>query len=189
MATFSTNEFRSGLKLIIDNDPCTIIENEFVKPGKGQAFSRVKLRNLKTGRILERTYKSGESVEAADVMETEMDYLYTDGEFWYFMEPETFEQHTVDAPAMAEVSQWLKGQERCVITLWNGNTLLVNAPNFVVLSISETEPGIRGDTSGGGSKSASLETGASIRVPLFLNEGDLIKIDTRTGEYVARVKE
>ena len=188
MATFSTNEFKSGLKLIIDNDPCSIIENEFVKPGKGQAFSRVKLRNLKTGRVLERTYKSGESVEAADVMETDMDYLYTDGEFWYFMEPDTFEQHTADANAVAEAIKWIKGQERCVVTLWNGTPLSVMPPNFVTLTVTETEPGIRGDTSGGGSKSATLETGAQIRVPLFLNVDDLIKIDTRTGEYVSRAK-
>jgi elongation factor P len=186
MAIFSTNEFKAGLKVMLDNDPCSIIENEFVKPGKGQAFNRVKLRNLKTGRVLERTFKSGENIEGADVMDAEMQYLYTDGEFYYFMLPETFEQHAASKELVGEAAKWLKGQEMCTITLWNGHPLAVSAPNFVVLAITETEPGVRGDTSGGGSKAATLETGATVRVPLFLNTGDLIKIDTRTAEYLSR---
>ncbi len=189
MANFSTNEFRSGLKLLIDSEPYSIIENEFVKPGKGQAFSRVKLRNLKNGRVIERTYKSGESVEAADIMDVTMQYLYSDGEFWHFMDPSSYEQYAADANAISEAKQWIKGEEDCEMTLWNNEPLQVTAPNFVNLEITETEPGIRGDTSGGGSKSATLETGARVRVPLFLNEGDKIKIDTRTGEYVSRSKE
>lgn len=189
MATYSTNEFKSGLKIMLEGDPCSIIENEFVKPGKGQAFNRVKLRNLKTGRVLEKTFRSGESVDSADVVETEMEYSYTDGEFYYFMHPETFEQYTADSNAMAEAVKWLKGQESCTVTLWNDNPLNVSPPNFVILQISDTEPGVRGDTSAGGSKSATLETGAVVRVPLFLNTGDLIKVDTRTGEYLSRAKE
>ncbi|MEM7016588.1 MAG: elongation factor P [Pseudomonadota bacterium] len=186
MATYSTNEFKSGLKLIIDGDPYNIVENEFVKPGKGQAFNRVKIRNLRNGRVLERTYKSGESVEAADVMEVEMQFLYNDGEFWHFMVQETFEQHAADENAVGDVAKWLQGQEECLVTLWNNEPISVTAPNFVILQITDTEPGIRGDTSGGGSKSATLETGATVRVPLFLNVDDTIKIDTRTGEYVGR---
>jgi elongation factor P len=189
MAIFSTSEFKSGLKLMVDGDPCSVIENEFVKPGKGQAFNRVKLRNLKTGRVLERTYKSGDSFEGADVVEVEMEFLYSDGEFWHFMEPASFEQYATDANGVGEMVKWLKGQELCMVMLWNGQPLSVTAPNFVTLAIKETEPGIRGDTSGGGSKVAILETGAQIRVPLFVNEGDLLKIDTRTGEYVSRAKE
>ncbi len=189
MATYSTNEFKSGLKIMMDNDPCAIVENEFVKPGKGQAFSRVKIRNLKTGRVVERTFKSGESVEAADIMDTDMQYVYADGEFWYFMDPNTFEQFGAPETAMVEASKWLKGEETCVVTLWNGAPLMVTAPNFVVLKVAETDPGVRGDTSGGGNKPATLETGTVVKVPLFIDNGDLLKIDTRTGDYVSRAKD
>ncbi len=188
MATISTSEFKSGLKIMLDGDPCSIIENEFVKPGKGQAFNRVRIRNFKTGRTIERTYKSGETVESADIMETNMEYLYNDGEFYHFMEPDSYEQHAADSNAVGDSNKWLKGQEKCVVTLWNNTPLLVTPPNFVVLEITETDPGLRGDTSGGGSKAATLETGAVVRVPLFINIGDFIKVDTRTGEYLSRSK-
>jgi elongation factor P len=189
MATYSTNEFKSGLKIMIDSDPCSIIENEFVKPGKGQAFNRVKIRNLKTGRVIERTFKSGESVEGADVMETDMQYLYNDGEFWHFMHPDTYEQVGADATAVGEASKWLKEQDTCLVTLWNGAPISVAPPNFVLLTVTETDPGVRGDTSGGGGKPATLETGAVVRVPLFIDTGEVIKVDTRTGEYVGRAKD
>ena len=189
MASYSTNEFRSGLKLMIDGDPCAIVENEFVKPGKGQAFNRVKIRNLKTGRVIDRTYKSGESVEAADVMDTDMQYLYNDGEFWYFMDPESYEQVGADANAVGDNVKWLKEQDNYTVTLWNGSPLTITPPNFVLLTVAETDPGVRGDTSGGGGKPATMETGAVVRVPLFINEGELLKIDTRTSEYVGRAKE
>jgi len=189
MATYNTNEFRGGLKLMLDGDPCTIIENEFVKPGKGQAFNRVKLRNLKTGRVLEKTFKSGDSVEAADVMDRNLDYLYSDGEFWHFMDPESFEQYQADANAMGEATKWIKEQDNCMVTLWNGAPIAVEAPNFVVLEITETDPGLKGDTSGGGGKPATLETGAVVRVPLFIQIGEKIKVDTRSGEYVSRAKD
>ena len=189
MATYSTNEFRSGLKIMLDGDPCVIVENQFVKPGKGQAFNRVKYRNLKTGRVNERTFKSGETVEAADVVEKEMQYLYTDGESWHFMDPNTYDQYAVGTEAMGDAAKWLKGQELCTVTLWNDVPLIVTPPNFVELEVTETDPGLRGDTSGGGSKPATLETGAVVRVPLFINVGDVIKVDTRSGEYVSRVKD
>lgn len=188
MATYSTNEFRSGLKIMQDNDPCTIIDNEFVKPGKGQAFSRVKFRNLRTGRVLEKTFKSGETVEAADVVDVEMQFLYYDGEHWHFMAPESYEQHEMNAKVVDEAAKWLKEQDICIVTLWNGSPLSVAPPNFVTLTIIETDPGLRGDTSGGGTKSATLETGAVIRVPLFLEIGDSVKVDTRNAEYVSRAK-
>ncbi len=189
MAKYSTNEFKAGLKIMLDADPCAIIENEFIKPGKGQAFNRVKIRNLKTGRVIERTFKSGESVEGADVIDMEMQFLYSDGEFWHFMVPDTFEQYQADENAVADSVKWLKDQDICTMTLWNDSPLSVTQPNFVELSVSETDPGLKGDTSGGGGKPATLETGAVVRVPLFVQIGEMIKVDTRTGEYVSRVKE
>jgi elongation factor P len=189
MATYSTNEFKGGLKIMLDGDPCSIIENEFVKPGKGQAFNRVKIRNLKTGRVLEKTFKSGDTVEGADVHETNMQYLYSDGEFWHFMDPTSFEQVSADAAAVGESVKWLKEQDLCIVTLWNGSPIIVEPPKFVVLTITETDPGLKGDTSGSGGKPATLETGAVVRVPLFVQIGEAIKVDTRTGEYVSRAKE
>lgn len=189
MAVYSTNEIRGGMKVMIDNDPCAIIENEFVKPGKGQAFNRIKFRNLKTGRVIERTFKSGDNLEAADVVDIEAQFLYTDGGGWHFMCQQTFDQYVMDAEHVGDTRLWLKEQSDCTLTLWNGNPLAVVPPNFVVLKIVETDPGVRGDTSGGGGKPAKLETGAVVRVPLFVQEGELVKADTRTGEYVSRVKE
>src|SRR5690606_21880106 len=144
---------------------------------------------LKTGRVLDRTFKSGESLEGADIVETEMQYLYSDGEFWHFMKPDTFEQFAADANAMGDAAQWLKGEEMCTVMLWDGRPLYVSAPNFVILKITQTDPGLRGDTATGGTKPATLETGAVVRVPLFVNEGELLKVDTRTGEYISRAKE
>lgn len=189
MASYSTNEFKSGLKIILDGEPYNIVENEFVKPGKGQAFNRVKVRNLNTGRVIERTFKSGDTVEAADIFELEVQFLYSDGEFWHFMEPHTFEQHAVSKDAMGDVALWLKEEDLCQMMLYNGNPLIVTPPNFTELKILDTDPGVRGDTSGGGNKPATLETGAVVRVPLFVDNGEVIRVDTRTGEYVSRVKD
>ena len=189
MATYSTNEFKSGLKVMLDGDPCAIVENEFVKPGKGQAFNRVRLRNLKTGKIWERTFKSGESLDSADVMDVEMQYLYNDGEFWHFMHPDTFEQKAADEAAIRDAKQWLKEEDVCTITLYNGNPLSVSPPNFVEMEIVETDPGVKGDTAGTGGKPATLSSGAVVRVPLFVQQGEVVRVDTRTGEYVSRVKE
>lgn len=186
---YSTNEFKNGLKVMIDGAPCAILECDFVKPGKGQAFTRVKVRNLITGRVVERTYKSGESLESADVVEREMQYLYNDGEYWHFMVLDSYEQYAVPLTAVADMKQWLKDQDMCMVTLWDNEPLQVVPPNFVVLAVTETDPGVKGDTSGGGVKPATLETGAVVRVPLFVQIGDLIKADTRTGEYVSRIRE
>lgn len=188
MASYNTNEFKNGLKVMIDDAPCNILECEFVKPGKGQAFTRVKIRNLKTGRVVERTYKSGESVDAADVVDKEMQYLYSDGEHWHFMEAASFEQYAMGPEALADAKQWLKEQDTYIVTLWNNTPICVTPPNFVILKIVETDPGVKGDTSGGGGKPAILETGAVVRVPLFVQEGELIKVDTRSGVYVSRAK-
>jgi len=189
MTTYSTAQFKSGLKILLDGEPYNIVENEFVKPGKGQAFNRVKVRNLKNGRVIERTFKSGETVEGADVSEVEMQYLYNDGEVWHFMHQQSYEQYTANEAAVADAAKWLKEEDICMVTLYMGQPISVTPPNFVVLEITETDPGVRGDTSGGGGKPATLETGAVVRVPLFIQTGEKIKVDTRTGEYVARAKE
>ena len=189
MPNVSTSEFRSGLKLMIDGDPCSIIENEFVKPGKGQAFVRTRFRNLKSGRVIERTFRSGESVESADVLEMPLQYIYNDGDLFHFMDEQTFEQHAASPGAVAGATRWLKEQDVCTITLWNGTPIAVTPPNFVTLRITETEPGVRGDTASGATKPATVETGTIIKVPLFVEQGELVRIDTRTGEYVSRAKD
>lgn len=189
MANYSTNQFKSGLKIMLDGSPCSIIENEFVKPGKGQAFNRVKIRNLLNERVVEKTFKSGESVEAADVMEHELQYLYNDGEFWHFMDGNSYEQIAVGIAAIGDTRDWLKEQELYTVTLWNNKPIAVEPPNFVILEIVDTDPGLKGDTAQGGSKPATLETGAVVRVPLFIQKGESIKVDTRSGEYVSRAKE
>ena len=189
MASYGTNEFRGGLKILLDGDPFSIIENEFVKPGKGQAFNRVKIRNLRSGRVIERTFKSGESVEAADVVEVSLQYLYSDGEHWHFMDEGSFEQYAAPREAVGDSANWLKEQDVCTLTLWNGVPLTVAPPNFVVLEITATDPGLKGDTASGATKPATLETGAVVKVPLFVNQGERIRIDTRSGEYVARAKD
>lgn len=188
MTIYSTSEFKSGLKVMLDGAPCSIIENEFVKPGKGQAFNRVKLRNLKTGRVLERTFKSGENLPGADVIEMDLQYLYSDSEFAHFMHPETYEQYSVNKAVLGDAGKWLKEQDMYIVTLWNGAPIAITPPIFVFLKVTKTDPGVKGDTAAGGSKPATLETGAVVRVPLFVNEGDILKIDTRTGGYVSRAK-
>jgi len=188
MAFYSTNEFKAGLKVMLDGDPCSIMENEYVKPGKGQAFNRVKLRNLKNGRVLEKTFKSGDSLPGADIVEVDMEYLYNDGEFWHFMVPETYEQHAIPKVSVGDAAQWIKAQDVCIVMLWNGIPLSVTAPNFAILKVVETEPGIKGDTVSGATKPATLETGAIIRVPLFINVDDILKVDARNGQYVSRAK-
>lgn len=188
MGSVSTNEFRSGVKILIDGDPYVIIENEMVKPGKGQAFNRVRVKNLRTQRVVEKTWRSGDSCETADVVDTDMQYLYNDGEFYNFMQPETFEQFQAEKAAVGDAALWLKEQDMCIVTLWNGAPLIVTPPNFVELVIVETDPGMRGDTAQGGTKPAKLETGATVKVPLFLNQGEVVRCDTRSGEYVSRVR-
>ncbi|HCR97607.1 MULTISPECIES: elongation factor P [Halomonas] len=187
MANYSTNEFKGGLKVMLDGDPCSIVENELVKPGKGQAFNRVKLRNLMTGRVGERTFKSGDSLEGADVMDLEMEYLYTDGDMWHFMKTDgSFEQYAVEKKALGDTVKWLKEQVPYTLTLWNDKAISVTPPNFIELEVVETDPGLKGDTAQGGSKPATLSSGAVVRVPLFINQGEVLKIDTRSGEYVSR---
>ena len=187
MAVYSTNEFKPGLKVMLDNDPCSILENEMVKPGKGQAFNRVRLRNLLNGRVWERTFKSGETLDGADISESSMEYLYSDGEFWHFMKTDgSFEQIAADKNAVAEALNWLKEQDQYVVMVWNDAPISVTPPNFVEMEVTETDPGLRGDTATGGTKPAVIEGGATVTVPLFIQQGDKIKVDTRSGEYVER---
>ena len=188
MASLGMNDVKTGQKILVNNEPCVIIDTEYVKPGKGQAFTRIKYRSIKSGRVVELTMKATDDVEAADVVDTDMQFLYADGEHWHFMDPTSFEQVQADKNGVGDAAKWLKGEEDCVVTLWNGVPIFVNPPNFVELKITETDPGVRGDTSGGGGKPATLETGAVVRVPLFVGQDEVVKVDTRSGEYVSRVK-
>jgi elongation factor P len=188
MATAGLNDVKKGMKILHNNDPWVITDADFIKPGKGQAFTRIFIRNLKTGRTTEQTMKSSDSFEVADVTDTDMQYLYSDGEFWHFMQQETFEQHQASKTGVGDAAKWLKGEEECVVTLFNGTPIMVTPPNFVELKIVETDPGVKGDTAGTGGKPATLETGAVVRVPLFVGQDEIIKVDTRSGEYVGRVK-
>ncbi len=189
MGMIATNQFKNGIKVILDGDPYNILENQFVKPGKGQAFNRVKLRNLKTGRVLERTFKSGDTLEEADAIDIDLQYLYNDGETWFFMSPENFEQYAISKTVVSDSVKWLKEQDICKVTLWDNQAIAIIPPIFVTLKVVDTDPGLKGDTATGGSKPATLETGAVIRVPLFIEIGEILKIDTRTGEYISRAKE
>lgn len=186
MANISTTDFKAGLKIMLDGEPCNILENEYVKPGKGQAFCRVKIRKLVSGKVLEKTFRSGDSFESADVMDTDLSYLYSDGEFWHFMDNETFEQIAADEKAVGDSTKWLVENDVCTLTLFNGSPIVVTPPNFVEIEVVETDPGLKGDTAGTGGKPATLATGAVVRVPLFIQTGEIVKVDTRSGEYASR---
>lgn len=186
MVSYSTSDFKSGLKVLVGNDPCEILEEEFIKPGKGQAFSKIKFRNLLTSRVGVKTFKVGESVEAADVIEEDMQYLYSEGTDWYFMHLETYEQVSIKDNKIGSNKDWLKEEDICKVLMWNGSPVSVVAPTFVDLKIFQTDPGVKGNTASGGSKPATLSTGVVIKVPLFLSEGDTVTVDTRTGEYQGR---
>ncbi len=188
MATYSTNEFKPGLKFLMDGQPCSIVETTSVSPGKGQAFNRVKYRNLTTGKMIEKTFKSTEKVEAADVTDTELQYLYTDGDFWHFMDEGTFDQFQATAAAVADVEKWLVEQDSCTVTLWNGDPIAIRPPKQVILEVTDTDPGLKGDTAGSGGKPATLSTGAVVQVPLFITIGEKVICNTETKEYVSRAK-
>lgn len=188
MMNFNTNEFKNGLKILVDNIPMTIIENKFINPGKGQAFNRVKLRNLKNGRTIERTFKSGMSIKVAKVLELMANYSYYDGEFFVFIENKTFEQYRVPKKLLVGSVKWMKKQAKCTIVLHDDNPINIILPKFVQLKVISTNPGIKGNTAKTTSKLVTLETGATIKVPLFIQNGEVIMINTVTGEYVSRAK-
>ncbi|MBK4775659.1 elongation factor P [Candidatus Pantoea edessiphila] len=188
MITYFSNNFRNGLKIIFDNEPYAIESSEFVKPGKGQAFVRVKMRRLLTGTRIEKTFKSTDSLQSADIMDTKLIYLYNDNEFYYFMYPENFEHLQVHKKTIGESTKWMQENVEYIITLWNETPINIQVPKFIEVKIIRTDPGLKGDTVGTSSKLAILSTGAVIKVPLFLKTGETIKVDTRSGEYVSRIK-
>jgi elongation factor P len=181
----STAEFRKGLKIELDGQPYNIVEFQHVKPGKGGAFVRTKLKHLRLGRVVDRTFRAGEKVGLVDYEQRSMQYLYKDDNF-HFMNLQTFEQIGLAPEVVGEAADWLKETLEVDVLMINGEPVGVEVPNFVELQVVQTDPGLRGDTASGGSKPATLETGAVVQVPLFINEGEILRIDTRTGAYIER---
>jgi len=184
----ATSDFRNGAKIEIDGAPYVIVEFQHVKPGKGGAFVRTKLKNLKTNNMLDKTFRSGERFEQPDLSEVEMQFLYAQGDEYHLMNTETYEQLFVTAEQLGDSKDFLKENMVVQILFYQGVPLEVSLPNFVELEIVETPPGVKGDTASGGTKVAKLETGGTVKVPLYIEEGTVIKIDTRTASYVERVK-
>jgi elongation factor P len=182
-----TSEFRNGLKIEIDNEPYEIIYFQHVKPGKGSAFVRTKMKSLASGRVLEQTFRSGDKVARADVEERDMQYLYAQGGEFHFMDAKTYDQTYLSAEALGDAKQFLKENISAHILFYKGKAIGVSLPNTVDLRVTKCDPGVRGDTVSGSQKPATLESGYVVQVPLFINEGDLLRIDTRTGEYLTRV--
>lgn len=182
----STTEFRSGAKVEISGEPFVIVDYQHVKPGKGGSFVRTRLKSLKSGNVLERTYRSGETLDEPDIEEKEMQFLYAQGREYHFMDTSSYEQLMFDQDQLGDSRDFLKENMVVKILIYKGKPLTVEVPTFVELKIVRTDPGVRGDTASGGNKPAVLETGATIKVPLYLEEGDVIKIDTRTHAYVER---
>ena len=189
MASYNTSDFRKGLKVQIEGEPFLMIECNFVKPGKGQSLYRTKLKSLIKNTVIDRTYKSGDSIEAADVHDSEYQFLYRDGDNYVFMDPETFDQPSLSSEQLGEDVRWLKDGELYTVMFFNDRPISFAAPNHMVLRVEYAEPGARGNTATNVTKGAKLETGAEVQVPIFINTGELIKVDTRTGEYIERVKE
>lgn len=189
MAQASTNEIKPGMKLEVDNEPYFVVSNQFVKPGKGQAFNRIRLKNILTGKVVEKTFKSGEKLDLADVHEAKMRLLYIEQQDAVFMDDTTFEQYHVPLASTGESRNYLKEDTLYDLIFYKGQIIDVISPTFLELKIIESEPGAKGDTASGRVlKPATLETGAKIQIPIFVNEGEIIKVDTRTGEYVSRVQ-
>lgn len=187
MASVSTNELKVGMKVEVDKEPYLVIINEFVKPGKGQAFNRVKMKNMVSGRVVERTYKSGDKLDLADIEEAEVRYLYKDADGAIFMDDKTFDQITISKALLGQNEQWLKEETVYHVIFYKGSVIELIPPTFMEFKIVETTPGARGDTSGRVLKNAILENGSTIQVPIFIGEGEVIKVDTRNSEYVSRV--
>ncbi len=187
MATYDTSDFRNGLKVEIDGDPYAITWFQFVKPGKGNAFTRTKLKNMLSGNVIERTYRTGEKLTAAEVEEQTMQYLYNDGEMYYFMNTETYEQLGLQAVSMADEVKYLTENLEITVLFFKGRPVSITLPNFIESEIVYCEPGVRGNTATGAVKPAELACGATVNVPLFIEQGEVIRVDTRTGDYVSRV--
>jgi elongation factor P len=188
MSSVSTNEIRVGMKVEVENEPYLIVNNEFVKPGKGQAFNRIKMKSMKSARVIERTYKSGEKIDLADIEEAQMRFLYKDPDGAVFMDDKTFDQITISNALMGDNKQWLMEETVFHIVFYKGEPIEIVPPTFMEMRITDTAPGVRGDTASGRVlKPATTETGAKIQVPIFVEEGEKVKVDTRTCEYVSRV--
>jgi len=185
---YQTSDIRKGLKIEMDGAPWNVVEFLFVKPGKGQAFTRTKLKNLITGAVLERTFKSGESLVPADVDDRSMQYLYNDDEAFHFMDTENFEQVAIQRETVGDSAKWLLEEQVCPVLFYKGLPVTVEVPNFIIAEIEYCEPGVKGNTAQGGSKPATLVTGATVNVPLFIEQGQKIRVDTRTGDYVERIR-
>ena len=183
-----TSQFRNGLKIELDGEPFTIVYFQHVKPGKGGAFVRTKVKNLKNGKVLDRTFRSGEKVDEADVSERKMQYLYQDGDSLVFMDNETFEQTPFSAEQVGDARKYLKENLDVEVLFWRGKPINIELPSFIEALITQCDPGLKGDTASGGSKPATMETGLTVNVPFHIKQGDSLKIDTRTGEYVEKVK-
>jgi len=186
MSTYNTSDFKKGLKVLIDNEPYLMVDTEFMKPGKGQAVYRTRLKNLIRGNVIDRTYRSGDKIDAADVTEETLEYLYNDSKNWVFMNPESYEQHSIPKEMVEDARLWLKEGTPVEVIFWGERAIAVEAPKHVVLEVKYCEPAARGNTATNVQKPATLETGAEITVPSFINIGDLVKVDTRTHEYIER---
>ena len=185
---YSTGDFKKGLKIELDGTPYVIVDFLHVKPGKGGAFVRTKLKNLMSGKVLDQTFRSGEKVKRPDLVEREMQYLYRDGDDFYLMDNQNYEQIALTAEQLGDAVLFLTENMNVNVLFFNQQPVAVDIPNFVELEVTQTEPGVKGDTASGGSKPATLESGAVIQVPLFINEGERVKVDTRTGTYMERAK-
>lgn len=184
----TTSEFRKGAKMEYKGDPCEIIDFQHVKMGRGGAIIRTKLKSLRTGNVLEDTFRSGEKFETPQLEEKDMQYLYAEGDMHYFMDTENFEQIPLTAAQLGDIKKFLKEDMTVKVLTYKGAPLTVELPNFVELKVAKTDPGFKGDTASGGNKPATLETGAVVKVPFHINEGDILRVDTRTSEYIERVK-
>jgi elongation factor P len=182
----TTPEFRKGLRILVDNEPFAIVDFQHVKPGKGGAFVRTRLKSLITGNVLERTYRSGDKAEVPDVEEKQMQYLYKEVDRYYFMDTSNYDQIHIDEENLGDAKNYLKEGMVIAVLFYKGNTIGIEVQNFVNLLVTNTEPGMKGDTAQNATKPAVLETGYSIQVPLFVEEGDMVRIDTRTGQYLER---
>ena len=185
---YETSDIRNGLKIEVDGQPYTVTYFQFVKPGKGTAFTRTKLKGLLSGNTLERTFRSGEKLQPADIEEHEMQYLYDEGDARVFMNTETYDQINIQNKVLGDDAKWLQDEMMVKVLFWRGNPINIDLPNFVEMEITYCEPGVKGNTAQGATKTAELAGGATVNVPLFVDQGEVIKIDTRTGDYVERVR-
>ncbi|MBN2373323.1 elongation factor P [bacterium] len=185
---YETSDIRKNLKIQLDGDPYIVIDFQFVKPGKGVAFTRTKLKNMITGNVLDRTFRSGEKIEPASLEEHPMQFLYSSDNVYHFMDTETYEQIEIDKDHLGDAKDYLVENLKVEVLLYKGQSIGINLPNFVELQVVKTEPGVKGDTVSGANKPAIMHTGAKISVPIFINEGEWILVDTRTGQYTERVK-